>query len=112
MTIFVASDDCTVLPELRSKRPQWNFVSECDKVMQNSKGFVLSDMEHWGLKDYDQHYEKFFTELYAMYIASFWIGIAFINFIWFVYFMRGGKMEIFWLVDKPKGESFQEAMAW
>jgi hypothetical protein len=111
ITIFVASDDCTVLPELRSKRPDWRFVSECDKV-PSSKGFVLNEMQHWGLDEYDEHYQKFFTELFAMYTASFWIGIAYTNVSWFVYFMRGGKMENFWLVDKPKGESFQEALAW
>jgi hypothetical protein len=109
-TIFVASDDCTVLPELRSKRPTWHFVSECDKIQ--SKGFVLQEMQNWGPEEYDEHYHKFFTELFAMYTSSFWIGVAYTNVSWFVYFMRGGKMENFWLLDKPKGESFQEALGW
>jgi Alpha-(1,6)-fucosyltransferase N- and catalytic domains len=108
--IFVASDDCTVLSELRSKRPAWKFVSECDTIQ--SSGFVLSEMQNWTPKDYDAHYGKFFTELFAMYKAKFWIGIASTNVTWFVYFMRGAKLENFWLLDKPKGESLKEALIW
>jgi Alpha-(1,6)-fucosyltransferase N- and catalytic domains len=109
-TIFVASDDCTVLSELRSKRPHWRFVSECDNSHQS--GFVLTEMEKWKLSDYDSHYEKFFTELFALYGASYVFGVAYTNVAWFIYFMRGGKPVNFELLDKPPKESHIEFKTW
>jgi len=85
-TIFVASDDCSVMKELRELRKHWNFVSECDKL--NSHGFVISEMKHWTLQETDDHYNKFLTELIAMATASFWIGVSTTNVSLFVYFMR------------------------
>lgn len=71
--IFVATDDCRVMAKFRELRPEWVFVSECD----NSKGingFVLNDMKHWTLEQTDDHYRKFFVELYAAAIAKYFIG--------------------------------------
>jgi hypothetical protein len=99
--IFVASDDCSVLPTLRTGRPDWHFVSECDNTDQ--KGFDLNDMKDWGPAEYDEHYGKFFSELYAMAASKYWIGVTYTNVSWFVYFMRGGKMENFELLDAPAG---------
>jgi hypothetical protein len=109
-TIFVASDDCTVLQELRSKRPHWRFVSECENLHQS--GFVLTEMANWKLSDYDAHYEKFFTELFALYGASYVFGVAYTNVAWFLYFMRGGKPVNFELLDKPPKESQIAFKAW
>ena len=36
-TIFVASDDCSVMQELRQMKPDWTFVSECDKMDSHGK---------------------------------------------------------------------------
>ena len=84
-TIFVASDDCSIMKELRNLRG-WNFVSECDKV--DSHGFIISEMKHWTLKETDDHYHKFITELIAMATADYWIGVSTTNVAYFVYFMR------------------------
>jgi hypothetical protein len=100
-TIFVASDDCTVLSELRSAKPTWKFVSECDNSQQT--GFVINDMYEWDIAEHDKHNAKFFTELFTMAAAAYWIGVAYTNVSWFVYFMRGGVMENFELLDAPAG---------
>ena len=99
--IFVATDDCTVLPTLRSSRPTWRFLSECDNSHQ--EGFDLRDMAKWGETEYDEHYGKFFSELFAMAASKYWIGVTYTNVSWFVFFMRGGKMENFELLDAPAG---------
>jgi hypothetical protein len=46
--IFVATDDCAVMGELRSMRPEWLFESECDRSDGHS-GFILADMKKWTL---------------------------------------------------------------
>ena len=77
--IFVATDDCTVLHEFRSQRPQWTFVSECDRLVSsnsssNQQGFVLKDMLDWTPEETDAHFHKFFVELYAAAISKVFIG--------------------------------------
>jgi hypothetical protein len=99
--IFVATDDCSVLSTLRESRPTWRFISECDKHHQ--EGFDLRDMAQWTNEDYDEHFGKFFVELFAMAHAKYFIGIGYTNVSWFVYFMRGGKMENFELLDAKQG---------
>jgi hypothetical protein len=99
--IFVATDDCSVLSTLRESRPTWRFISECDKHHQ--EGFDLRDMAKWTNQDYDEHFGKFFVELFAMAHAKYFIGIGYTNVSWFVYFMRGGKMENFELLDAKQG---------
>jgi hypothetical protein len=50
-TIFVATDDCTVMKEFREMRPNWKFVSECDKARTvGHAGFALTDMKQWSKK--------------------------------------------------------------
>ena len=85
-TVFVASDDCSVMKDLRDLRRHWNFVSECDKM--DSHGFFISEIKHWTLQETDDHYNKFLTELIAMASATYWIGVATTNVSLFVYFMR------------------------
>lgn len=126
-TIFVASDDCSVLPTLRSNRPHWNFVSECDteknnqhdpqqssstttegeQQQQQGVGFDLRNLKQWGPEEYDAHYGKFMAELYAMTMAKYWIGVTYTNVSWFVYFMRGADTTTFQVLDSSIGsESF------
>mmetsp|Transcript_481 Transcript_481/g.667 ORF Transcript_481/g.667 Transcript_481/m.667 type:complete len:468 (-) Transcript_481:73-1476(-) len=105
-TIFVATDDCTVMPEFRQMRPNWNFVSECD-VEENSKaaaqnGFALRDFKNWGDDAEDAHFTKFFTEIYAMTMSRVFIGVGYTNVSWWVYFLRPFRHS-FILLDKPKG---------
>lgn len=73
-TIFVATDDCTIMPEFREVRPNWKFVSECDKESKDDDGFRLSDMKEWTLEQTDAHYSKFFVELYALAASKYFIG--------------------------------------
>ena len=49
--IFVATDDCAVMGELRQLRPGWVFVSECDRMNNNDhRGFILAGMKTWTLE--------------------------------------------------------------
>jgi hypothetical protein len=79
--IFVATDDCTVLATLRKVRPTWTFISECDSHA-TAEGFALQDMQKWTKKDYDDHFGKFFVELYAMANSKVFIGISYTNVSW------------------------------
>lgn len=78
--IFVATDDCGPLRELKNMRPDWRIVSECDRVDQH--GFVVQDHAKWSKSDLDEHYGKFFVELFAMAGAKVWIGVAYSNVSW------------------------------
>lgn len=86
-TIFVATDDCSVLQELRQLRTHWTFVSECDRITMNTttsqhsnnNGFALSSMMDMTLEETDIHFAKFFVELYAMAISKYFIGVAYTN---------------------------------
>ena len=80
--IFVATDDCTVMPDMRKLRPEWTFVSECDRIANDQdqdKGFVIQDMLELTLEQSDAHFHKFFVELYAMAISKYYIGVAYTN---------------------------------
>jgi len=85
--IFVASDDCSVMQELRTLRPHWRFVGECDNATEDN-GFVIADMKNWSLEQTDRHYEKFITEMIAMASGRVWIGVSTTNVSFWVYFMR------------------------
>jgi len=92
--IFVATDYCSAIDKLRSLRPKWTFVSECDRgENENDSGFILSDMVHWTPEQTDAHYEKFFAELIGMASAKYWIGVSSTNVSPWVYFMRGFDKE-------------------
>ncbi len=84
---FVATDDCSVMEELRELRPNWNFVSECDNATE-SNGFVITEMKYWSEEQTDSHYEKFITEMIAMASAKYFIGVSTTNVSYWVYFMR------------------------
>ena len=104
--IFVATDDCSVMSEFRTMCPAWTFVSECD-VEENKaaaqNGFALRDFKDWGADAEDAHFTKFFTEIYAMTMSRVFIGVAYTNVSWWVYFLRPFRHS-FILLDKPKGE--------
>ncbi len=84
--IFVASDDCNVMEEFRTLRPDWVFVSECDN--ETADGFALADVKKWTEEQTDKHFEKFMAELIAMASAKYFIGVSTTNVSFWVYFMR------------------------
>lgn len=102
-TIFVASDDCSVMKELRELRPEWKFVGECDNASEAS-GFVIAEMKKWTLAETDSHYEKFITEMIAMASAKYFIGVSTTNVSLWVYFMRhfDAADDTWWFVDSDK----------
>ena len=88
--VFVATDDCSVMRDFRNHRPQWTFVSECDRV-QHEDGFALADMTAWTKEQTDAHFQKFFIELYALAIAKVYIGVATTNVAYWAFFMRPNR---------------------
>mmetsp|Transcript_27642 Transcript_27642/g.31562 ORF Transcript_27642/g.31562 Transcript_27642/m.31562 type:complete len:402 (+) Transcript_27642:59-1264(+) len=110
-TIFVATDDCTVMTEFREMRPSWKFVSECDKEHTvGYAGFALTDMKQWSKQDTDAHYAKFLIELYAMATSKYFIGVWYTNVSWWAQFMRGADRTTFLMLDTPKTSTF--ALDW
>ena len=101
-TIFVATDDCSVMDELRLLRSEWTFVSQCDGGERES-GFFLSDMVHWTPEQTDRHYTKFFAELIGMASARYFVGVSITNVAMWVYYMRGyDKKDDSWeLINYP-----------
>ena len=77
--IFVASDDCTVMDEFRQLRPHWTFLSECDHQSKDEHGFTLNDLSEWTKEQTDEHFAKFFVELYGLAISKVFIGWSFTN---------------------------------
>ena len=112
-TVFVATDDCSVLPTLRTVRPGWRFVSECDRTVpkeNEDEGFALSAMGQWSNEETDDHFSKFFVELYAMALSKEFIGVAYTNVAWWAFFMRTNR-DSFRLLDA--GENQQNVLdAW
>lgn len=100
-TFFVATDDCTVMQEFREARPNWNFVSECDKLTE-ADGFVFKDMTEWTEEQTDHHFTKFIAEMIAMASAKYWIGVSTTNVSYWIYFMRSLRAhdDTFEFVDK------------
>ena len=98
--IFVASDDCSVMEEIRALRPDWKFVGECDNASEDN-GFVLTAAQRWTPEETDRHYEKFVTEMIAMASAKYFIGVATTNVSFWVYFMRqlGAKDDTWVFID-------------
>ena len=107
--IFVATDDCRVMQEFRDLRPDWVFVSECDKEQQEGQdvttaGFVLRDVHKWDKSTEDAHFRKFFVEIYALVTSKVFVGVSYTNVAWWVFFLRPFHYN-FILLDKPKGRS-------
>lgn len=86
-TIFVASDDCSVMSEIRQLRPTWKFVGACDDASEEN-GFILTDAKQWTEEQTDKHYTKFVTEMIAMASAKHFIGVSTTNVSFWIYFMR------------------------
>mmetsp|Transcript_924 Transcript_924/g.1320 ORF Transcript_924/g.1320 Transcript_924/m.1320 type:complete len:480 (-) Transcript_924:281-1720(-) len=100
--IFVATDDCSVMKEFRSLEPTWNFISECDEQRHSvDSGFALSDAKNWGKEKQAAHFDKFFVEVYALTTAKVFIGVAYTNVSWWVFFLRPFRHS-FILLDKPE----------
>ncbi len=105
--IFVATDDCSVMGEFRSLRPNWTFVSPCDRVQHaGDHGFVLAAMKDWSEQEMDRHYEKFMTELFGLAIAKHVIGVTYTNVSWWVFFMRGADVGSMEFVDDRNIKGF------
>jgi len=102
-TIFVATDDCTVMGDFRSRRPHWNFVSECDDNTnhQSNNGFRINDMKRWDSEATDAHFRKFMVELIAMASAKYFIGVLYTNVTWWVLFMRSQDPSTFKILTTP-----------
>jgi hypothetical protein len=99
-SIFVATDDCTVMQEFRDLRPTWNFVSQCDLEQHAAdSGFSYADMVNWTPDDMDRHYSKFMAELLGLSSAKFVIGVSYTNVAWWILFMRRGIMHEIQFLD-------------
>lgn len=107
--IFVASDDCTVMAEFRRMKPDWTFVSECDKEDKLDSGFALREVKQWGNEKEIAHFSKFFVEMYALAVAKVVLGVSYTNVSWWVYFMRPFKHS-FYLLDKKEGRADQHIL--
>lgn len=86
-TMFVATDDCSVMQEFREAQPEWTFVSECDNASE-ANGFVYKEMKLWSEEQTDAHFNKFIAEMIGMASAKYWIGVATTNVSYWIYFMR------------------------
>jgi hypothetical protein len=151
--IFVATDDCAVMGELRSMRPEWAFESECDRSDGHS-GFILADMKKWTLaqtvrlfihsfllptylptsassqhlcistfsltqyflffffKFQDEHYRKFYVELFGLAGAKFYIGVSYTNVAWWAAYMRPHRWSHQFLDSGPNRPSINILNAW
>eukprot|EP00548_Thalassiothrix_antarctica_P003450 CAMPEP_0194139148 /NCGR_PEP_ID=MMETSP0152-20130528/8878_1 /TAXON_ID=1049557 /ORGANISM="Thalassiothrix antarctica, Strain L6-D1" /LENGTH=401 /DNA_ID=CAMNT_0038836911 /DNA_START=163 /DNA_END=1368 /DNA_ORIENTATION=- len=109
-TIFVATDDCAVMDEFRTMRPEWNFVSECENS-DGHNGFILSDMKTWTLEQTDEHYRKFFVELIGLAGAKFFIGVTYTNVAWWAAYMRPHRWSHKFL-DKPGQSAIHTLDVW
>ena len=85
--IFVASDDCSVMAEIRQLRPNWKFIGACDDATEEN-GFILTSAKRWTIEQTDKHYTKFITEMIAMASAKHFIGVSTTNVSFWIYFMR------------------------
>jgi len=112
-TIFVATDDCSVMNDFRSRRPRWNFVSECDVPHHQSKdGFRIEEMTLWNHEATDAHFGKFMVELYAMAAAKYFIGVIYTNVTWWAYFMRMDDPSTFQILKTPGTENREGIDYW
>ena len=91
--------------------PSTNINSECDRAKKADHGFALADMNGWSQDATDEHYNKFFVELYAMASAKVFIGIWYTNVTWWAFFMRPDNRSTFKLLDTP-GVEDRESLDW
>jgi len=113
-TIFVATDDCTVMRDFRSRRPNWNFVTACDDTTnhQSKDGFRANDMTRWDPEATDAHFQKFMLELFAMASAKYFIGVLYTNVTWWVLFMRSQDQSTFQILKTPGTENREGIDYW
>mmetsp|Transcript_5634 Transcript_5634/g.8166 ORF Transcript_5634/g.8166 Transcript_5634/m.8166 type:complete len:398 (+) Transcript_5634:21-1214(+) len=98
--LFVATDDCSMLEILRKARPQWIFVSQCDQLSEAQTGFDLTEISKLDNKKREEHFGKFFVELYALALSKVFIGVAYTNVAWWAFMMRPADKETFLLIDE------------
>eukprot|EP00547_Thalassionema_nitzschioides_P007007 CAMPEP_0194205994 /NCGR_PEP_ID=MMETSP0156-20130528/5133_1 /TAXON_ID=33649 /ORGANISM="Thalassionema nitzschioides, Strain L26-B" /LENGTH=491 /DNA_ID=CAMNT_0038932409 /DNA_START=68 /DNA_END=1540 /DNA_ORIENTATION=- len=110
--IFVATDDCSVMPEFREKRPDWRFVSECDNEVKKDDGFRLTDMADWNHEETDAHFGKFFVELYALAASKYFIGVIYTNVTWWALFMRSQPIDTFQILKTAGTERSESIELW
>jgi hypothetical protein len=101
LPIYVATDDCRVMSELRALEPTWSFYSECDYLPD---GFVFSPFDLWHNSELTEsernaYMHKIFVDLWAMAVSTYFIGAGATDMAWIAYFMRGSRNH-FILVDK------------
>jgi len=100
-----------MIEEFRELKPDWTFLSECDKMKldeeskDSQSGYVLEDMVDWDLKTTDAHYAKFFTELFALATAKYYVGVAYTNVAWWAFFMRPDRSS-YELIDREQPTEF------
>lgn len=63
---FVATDDCSMVDELRQLRPQWVFKTQCDLLAEKQNGYNNDAMKTLDEAQQEEHFRKFFVELYAL----------------------------------------------
>lgn len=68
--IFVATDDCMYVGILRKARPQWQFLSQCDQLSETQNGFDILDVPQMNEAQREEHFRKFFVELYALALSK------------------------------------------
>eukprot|EP00547_Thalassionema_nitzschioides_P001347 CAMPEP_0194200370 /NCGR_PEP_ID=MMETSP0156-20130528/1002_1 /TAXON_ID=33649 /ORGANISM="Thalassionema nitzschioides, Strain L26-B" /LENGTH=412 /DNA_ID=CAMNT_0038925355 /DNA_START=24 /DNA_END=1262 /DNA_ORIENTATION=- len=86
--LFVATDDCSVISILRSARPNWIFVSQCDQLAQQQMGYDINEIPTLDETQKEEHFRKFFIELYALALSKVYIGVGYTNVAWFAYMMK------------------------
>lgn len=100
LPIYVATDNCSVVEELRQLEPDWAFSSECDFYPSR----IFSPLNLWNnaeLTDGERriYLHKFFVDLWAMATSTYFIGTGSADIAWLAFFLRGSRSH-FILVDK------------
>ena len=100
LPIYVATDNCSVVEELRHLEPDWVFSSECDYYPTR----IFSPLNLWNnaeLTDGERraYLHKIFVDLFAMATSTYFIGLGAADFSWLAFFLRGSRSH-FILVDK------------
>jgi hypothetical protein len=101
LPIYIATDDCKVMQQLRKMEPTWKFYSECDFL---PKGYIFSPFNVWNNAELTEaqrkaFMHKIFVDLWAMAVSTYFIGNGAADMAWIAYFMRSSRSN-FILVDK------------
>mmetsp|Transcript_781 Transcript_781/g.947 ORF Transcript_781/g.947 Transcript_781/m.947 type:complete len:394 (-) Transcript_781:12-1193(-) len=114
--IFVATDDCAMVDILRKHRPHWTIKSQCDQLNIMQKGYSKDELKALTKEQRDEHFRKFFVELYALAFSKVFIGVSHTNVAWFAYMMRPNvDRSTFILLDyinDPKERMHDPTMIW